>query len=248
MSVTLVFHRDLSYLLKNHNESNKQSTVRTLDRIASVKDLIESQGVPHTEVGSIISNGTDKSFDYIPVNGEVIHVYPLTPPVDVEKPTFLRQNPVNEISFIVDVNVGRLAKLLRLLGFDTLYNPDWSDKELAGIAIRHNKILLTKDRELLMRKTVTWGKLIRSISPWEQLFEVILFYGLKDQIKLFSRCTSCNSLLVPVTKEKIVDQIEPLTRIMYNEFTQCPKCGKVFWRGSHHQHILEKLQNIMTIK
>ncbi|MCD6183128.1 MAG: hypothetical protein J7K01_02360 [Thermovirga sp.] len=72
--------------------------------------------------------------------------------------------------------------------------------------------------------------------------------GLKDQIKLFSLCTSCNSLLVPVTKEKIVDQIEPLTRIMYNEFTQCPKCGKVFWRGSHHQHILEKLQNIMTIK
>lgn len=88
MSVTLVFHRDLSYLLKNHNESNKQSTVRALDRIASVKDLIESQGVPHTEVGSIISNGTDKSFDYIPVDGEVIHVYPLTPPVNVENLLF----------------------------------------------------------------------------------------------------------------------------------------------------------------
>lgn len=244
MSITLVFHGDLLYFLRNAPESTERRVAKVFERIASVKDLIESQGVPHTEVGRIELGGEGKIFGYIPNHGETIHVYPLTPPVNATKPSLLRPNPVAEVSFVADVNVGRLAKLLRLLGFDTLYDPSWQDKELANLASKYNKILLTKDRELLMRKSINWGKLIRSISPWDQLAEVILFYGLSDQIKLFTKCTNCNQVLEPVSKEEVLDRLEPLTRLMYNQFTQCPACGKVFWRGSHHKHIEEKLRRI----
>jgi len=244
MSLTLVFHEDLLYFLRKPPKNTKQRLARVFERTASVKDLIESQGVPHTEVGRIELEGKEKSFGYIPNHGETMHVYPLTPPVDVTKPSLLRPNPATEVSFVVDVNVGRLAKLLRLLGFDTLYDPSWQDKELANLASKYNKILLTKDRELLMRKSINWGKLIRSISPWDQLAEVIFFYGLSEQIKLFTRCTNCNQVLEPVPKEEVLDQLEPLTRLMYNQFTRCPGCGKVFWRGSHHKRIEEKLRSI----
>ncbi|MDN5336552.1 MAG: uncharacterized protein PWR02_1578 [Synergistales bacterium] len=240
MSVRLEFHGDLVALLKRNE--NKPETARLLFRTACAKDLIESQGVPHTEVGYITTGeGCECSFMYIPRFGETLHVWAHTPPVDVTRATLLFPNPLEDVSFIVDVNVGRLAKLLRLAGFDTLYHPDWDDDRIAEIAEGEGRIVLTRDRELLKRNAVTWGRLVRISDPWDQFGEIVSFFGLEERIELFSRCPTCNGILEAVEKEEIIDRLEPLTRLMYNTFTRCPRCGQIYWRGSHHSHIREKL-------
>lgn len=239
MPVRLVFHGELIELL---NKNGTPGSVRELIRTAPVKDLVESQGVPHTEVGSILTaSGAKRGFWYTPEFGESLHIHPHEPPVDVSKSTVLVPRPFGKILFIVDVNVGRLAKLLRIGGFDTLYNPHWEDREIAEKARDQERVLLTRDRELLKRNAVIRGRLVRSPAPWDQFGEVISFYGLEGTIELFSRCPRCNKLLEPVEKEDIIDRLEPLTRIMYDSFTMCPCCGQIYWRGSHHSRIREKM-------
>ncbi|MFP4482143.1 MAG: Mut7-C RNAse domain-containing protein [Thermovirgaceae bacterium] len=239
MPVWLVFHGDLVDLL---NKNTDPGSVRELFRTAPVKDLVESQGIPHTEAGSIVTaEGGEKAFDYTPGSGETLHVYPHKPPVDVTKGSLLFPHPFGEIRFIVDVNVGRLAKLLRIAGFDTLYNQKWEDSEIAEKAREEERILLTRDRELLKRNAVIRGRLIRSPDPWDQFGEVVTFFGLREKIDLFSRCPKCNGPLKTVDKEEIIDQLEPLTRLMYDTFTRCPGCGQIYWCGSHHSRIREKM-------
>lgn len=239
MPVWLEFHGTLAGLL---NRNDNPGGTRKLRRTAPVKDLVESQGVPHTEVGSIVTvSGEKKGFNYTPAFGETLHIHPHEPPVDVTKETTLFPHPFNEARFIVDVNVGRLAKLLRIGGFDTLYDPKWGDSTLADKACAEERILLTRDRELLKRNAVIWGHLVRSSDPWDQFGEVVVFFGLQAKIDLFTRCPKCNDLLEPVEKEHILDRIEPLTRLMYDTFTRCPRCGQIYWRGSHHSRIREKM-------
>ena len=240
MTVRLEFCGDLVVLLNRNGNNSK--TPRLLYRTACTKDLVESQGVPHTEVGRITTGeGRECSFMYIPRFGETLHVWPHVPPVDVTKATLLFPDPLEVISFIVDVNVGRLAKLLRLAGFDTLYNPDWDDDRIAETAEAEGRIVLTRDRELLKRNAVRWGRLVRASDPWDQLGEVVSFFGLEERIELFSRCPKCNGILELVDKEEINDRLEPLTRLMYDTFTRCPGCGQIYWRGSHHSRVREKL-------
>jgi uncharacterized protein with PIN domain len=239
MSVRLVFHGELVELL---NKNGTPGSIRELLRTAPVKDLVESQGIPHTEVGSIVtSSGEERDFRYTPDFGETLHIHPHEPPVDVTKGTVLFPRPFEKIRFIVDVNVGRLAKLLRIGGFDTLYNPKWGDGEIAEKAHTEERVLLTRDRELLKRNAVLRGRLIRSFDPWGQFGEVITFFGLGEKIDLFSRCPRCNKLLEPVKKEDVIDRLEPLTRLMYDSFTICPRCGQIYWQGSHHSRIREKM-------
>ncbi|HOP52276.1 MAG: Mut7-C RNAse domain-containing protein [Thermovirgaceae bacterium] len=239
MSVRLQIHGDLKDLL--NGIADPGVNCRDLDRSAPVKDLIESQGVPHTEVGLIVSRGAERSFLYTPAGGEIVDVFPHTPPVDVSLPSVLFPVPFGEASFVVDVNVARLAGLLRLTGFDCLYDPRLDDAMIAEVAGGERRILLTRDRELLKRNRVLRGRLIRSDRPWEQLAEVIRFFGLRDRIDLFCRCPRCNVPLVNIDKGDVLDQLEPLTRMMYDRFTRCPGCGQVYWSGSHHSRIREKL-------
>ncbi len=239
MPVRLVFHGELVDLL---NKNGTPGSVRKLLRTAPIKDLVESQGIPHTEVGSIVTaSGKKTGFGYKPAFGEALHIHPHEPPVDVTKETPLFPQPFKEARFLVDVNVGRLAKLLRIGGFDTLYNPKWEDSMLADKACAEKRILLTRDRELLKRNAVIWGHLVRSSAPWDQFGEVVVFFGLQAKIDLFTRCPKCNDLLEPVEKEQVLDRLEPLTRLMYDTFTRCPRCGQVYWQGSHHSRIREKI-------
>lgn len=239
MSVRLQFHGELKDLL--NGTADLGENCRDLDRLAPVKDLIESQGVPHTEVGLIVSGGTERSFVYTPARGEIVDVFPHTLPVDLSLPSVLFPEPFEEATFVVDVNVARLSGLLRLTGFDCLYDPRLDDATIAEFAGRDRRILLTRDRELLKRNRVLRGRLIRSNRPWEQLAEVIRFFGLRDRIDLFSRCPRCNVPLVNIDKGDVLDQLKPLTRMMYDRFTRCPGCGQVYWSGSHHSRIREKL-------
>jgi hypothetical protein len=239
MAIRLVFHGGLTGLLNDRDGCSE--TTRELFRSAPVKDLIESQGIPHTEVGRIESHGAERSFAHLPTWGETLDILPPRPPVDVTLSTVLFPEPFDEVSFVADANVARLGGLLRLTGFDCLLDPRWDDAEIAEVAGDNKRILLTRDKELLKRNRVLRGRLIRSGLPWDQLAEVIHFFGLRDRIDLFSRCPKCNVTLERTDKSAVIDQLEPLTRMMYDHFTLCPGCGQVYWSGSHHDRIREKL-------
>jgi hypothetical protein len=209
-----------------------------LTRQASVKDIIEALGVPHSEVGRLIVAGREISFAAPGADDDTLDVYPLSPPVDVSVPTLLRPEPLPGVTFAVDMNVGKLATLLRMAGFDTFYRNDIADPELVAVAVREKRILLSKDMDLLKRKEVVFGYLVREIHPEQQLAEIVDLFGIKEQFKPLSRCLRCNGLLQPVGKERIIEQLEPLTKKYYDSFRRCLGCGKIYWAGSHRDKML----------
>lgn len=204
----------------------------------TVKHLIESQGIPHTEVDLILADREVVGFEHIPQEGELVSVYPVFESFDISAINHLRPQPLRETKFVLDGHLDRLAAYLRMLGFDSLYKNDFSDEELAEISANDNRILLTRDRGLLKRQKVTHGFLIKTLEPREQLFSVVHRFHLDLHRKAFSRCIACNGILASVKKESILDQLEPKTRKYFNEFRRCDNCGKIYWRGSH----LEKMK------
>ncbi len=242
--VTLHFHGWLTTLLKRVRRSNGPLTP-PLDRRTSIKDLIESFGVPHTEVGLIQVNQQSVTFDHIIVEKSFVEIFPLRPPVNVLVPSLLRPIPLPAIRFLVDANVGKLAGKLRMAGFDTLFSPQWHDAELADISEERQCILLSRDIMLLKRKRITFGHFVRETIPTRQLAEVVHFYGLSDKILAFSRCMRCNGILVPVSKDEILDQIEPLTRKYYHIFHRCSSCTHIYWSGSHREPMEKDIKELV---
>ena len=230
--VTLQFYGWFTKLIKRVNRNNGPLTP-PLTRRTSIKDLIESFGVPHTEVGTIQVNRRLVTFDHIITKKSFVEIFPLCPPVDVSTPSLLRPSPLPAIRFLVDANVGKLARKLRMTGFDTLFNIQWNDTDLANMSEEKQCILLTRDIMLLKRKKITFGHFVRETLPTRQLAELIHFYDLSDKISAFSRCMRCNGLLIPVAKQEILSHVEPLTRKYYNTFHRCSSCSHVYWSGSH---------------
>ncbi len=216
----------------------------SLNRKASVKDIIEALGPPHTEVGKIVIDSQEVGFDHVVQAGENIWVWPIVPPVDVTQKSTLREHTLDKIRFVVDVNVGKVAKLLRMLGFDTAYDWRWTDQYIADLAEKEDRIVLSKDKGLLKRNQVVWGRLIRAEKPWPQLVEVLNFFGLKRPFALFSRCLVCNTTLKPVDKEKIIHRLEPKTKKYFHRFYICPECDRIYWQGSHQEKMLAWLQRL----
>lgn len=239
--VTLHFHGWLTTLIKRVRRSNG---LTLLNRRTSIKDLIESFGVPHTEVGSIQVNRQAVTFDHIIAKKSSVEIFPLCPPVNVLAPSLLRPSPLPAIRFLVDANVRKLAGKLRMTGFDTLSNPQWHDAELADISEKRQCILLSRDILLLKRKKITFGHFVRETLPTKQLAELIHFYDLSDKILAFSRCMRCNGTLVPVPKQEILDQIEPLTRKYYHTFHRCSSCTHVYWSGSHREPMEKDIKEL----
>lgn len=211
----------------------------------SVKDLIEGLGVPHPEVDLILANGHSVGFGSLVQDGDRISVYPLFRTLDVSELTQVRPEPLSEQRFVVDGHLGRLAGYLRMLGLDTLYHNDYADEALARISCDQGRILLTRDRQLLMRSIVRHGYWVRATQPREQVIEVAQRYALGTAMRPFTRCLRCNALLEPVDKAAIAHLLEPTTRRCHDVFTRCPVCARVYWQGSHHarmQAIIDELR------
>jgi uncharacterized protein with PIN domain len=241
-------HGDLARLLPRHLRGQERIEA-PLSRRASIKDLIESYDVPHTEVGRLTVAGRELSFAHIVGEEETIEVYPQVAPVDPLRPTLLRPQPLSHIAFTVDQNVGKLAMLLRLAGFDTLYHHGISDPELAELNSASGRILLTKDKDLLKRKKVEFGRLVREILPERQLAEVVTLFGLKGEARPFSRCLRCNDgILEPVEKELILHLLEPLTIKYYDHFNRCNRCGRIFWAGTHREKMAKLLDRLGLLR
>ena len=243
-SITLFFRGDLCDLLTRRPEAGE--VCYPLTRRASLKDIIEAQGIPHPEIKALLVNGAEVDFSYLPVANDRIEVLPLTPVVDVLTATRLRPEPLPAIAFAVDVNIAKLAPLLRMVGMDCWYENNVSDLSLARLAREQRRILLTRDTQLLKRNQVIHGHLVRSQNPEEQLREVINLYGLRPRLNPFSRCMNCNGELTETSKENIYHHLETLTKKYYHSFHQCRGCGKIYWAGSHRQRMEKKISAILA--
>ncbi len=193
--------------------------------------------MPHTEVGLILADGCRAGFELIPVPGQRISVFQVRAPLDPTRPDRLRPEPFPELRFLVDLNVGRLAGLLRGLGYDVLYDPDMDDQAMALTAQKDKRVVLSRDRGLLKRRLIQYGRLVRADRPADQFKEVASLFGLESS-RMFTRCLGCNSRLVRVDKEKILHRLEPGTRRYFDRFTMCLECDQIYWAGTH----LEKFQ------
>jgi uncharacterized protein len=199
----------------------------------SLKHLAESLGVPHPEIGQVQVQGQERPLSVIAQDGDEVEVHPVQNGCPIEP------------RFLLDNHLGRLAAYLRMLGFDCLYHNDYEDQELAEILQRDERILLSRDRRLLMRNVVTHGYCPRSLNSLEQLTEVIRRFDLLKRIAPFHRCLRCNHLLEGVAKEAVVDRLEPLTKLYFDEFQICPNCKQIYWKGSHYEKMEGLIQRMI---
>jgi len=212
----------------------------------SVRDLIESLGVPHTEVDLILANGESVEFDYTVGDGDRISVYPVFESLDIEPLARVRPEPLRHPRFVADVHLGRLAAYLRMLGFDTFYRNDAPDEDLARVSTGQQRILLTRDRGLLKRSAVTRGYCLRQTLPREQLAEVLQRFELARLAAPFTRCLACNGSLERVEKKAVADRLPPGVLTRYAEFLACPACGRVYWKGTHYQRMRLLVERLLS--
>lgn len=207
----------------------------------SVKDTVEAIGVPHTEIDLILVDGESVGFDFNLSGGEHISVYPVFEALDISPVIHLRAEPLRETKFIVDVNLGRLAQKLRLLGFDTLYRNDFLDDEIVDLSLKEKRIILTRDRGIFKFSNVTHGYWVRNHNTRKQLTEVINRLQLENSFHPFTRCSHCNQQLQPIDKEELIErypQHVPRDTLKYfDKFWVCSGCDKIYWQGSHYQRI-----------
>jgi len=228
-AIKIIIHGDLNHFSEKKWKDHLIDYV--FDEKISLKHILEAEGIPHPEVGFVRIGNREIQLDYHVQDGDVIDVYPYNAKYNSLKP--------EEMRFILDNHLGKLCDYLRLLGFDSLYDPDWVDETLAELGDQQNRILLTRDRGLLKRKRVHRGYCVREDDPHEQVDEIIQHFGLENAVKPLRRCSRCNGLLEKVDKQEILDQLQPLTRKYYDEFMRCPDCGQIYWKGSHYDRMQE---------
>lgn len=235
MEVEMRFYAELNELL-SRDRRGREFTVEVAAG-TTVKDLVESLGVPHTEIDVILVNGESVDFTCRVGDGDRVSVYPVFEAFDMTPVIRLRPAPLRPPRFVLDVHLGRLARRLRLLGFDALWSNDATDEQLVALSAGEGRTLLTRDRGLLKRRAVTHGYLVRETSGQAQVVEVLRRFDLFDAIKAFSRCLECNGHIERVAKSHVNAQLSSRTRRDYQEFWRCSDCGRIYWAGSHFDRL-----------
>jgi uncharacterized protein with PIN domain len=199
----------------------------------SVKDLVESLGVPHPEIGLLVVNGSPADFATAVRDGDRVAAYPPFVSIDPGASVRLDPPPLAEPRFVADVHLGRLAAYLRLAGLDTAYRTDSADRELVELSAREDRTLLTRDVGVLKHRAVSRGYFVRATQPARQLVEILRRFDLVGRAAPFSRCLRCNGPLRAVAKDSGEALLPPRTRAHYRAFSSCSGCGQVYWEGSH---------------
>lgn len=197
-------------------------------RDANAKHMIEALGVPHTEVELILASDTPVDFAYRLQEGDRLSVYPHFSSLGPQA-----FHAAGNIRFIADAHLGRLARDLRMLGFDVLYSNRFADAEVERLAVNEGRIVLSRDRDLLMRKSIVRGCYLHATKVAQQLDEIFRRYGLTEQVRPLSRCLLCNTHLAAVSREEVQDRIPPRSAACDDAFFLCEGCGRVYWNGSH---------------
>jgi uncharacterized protein with PIN domain len=237
------FYGDLNDVLSA--ERRHRAFVHRVESHGSIKDVIESVGVPHPEIDLIIVNGQSVDFTYRPRPGDRIAVYPVFRELDTAAVSLVRPPPLDVLRFVLDAHLGRLTAYLRLVGLDCLYSREWDDERLAAVSHAEKRVLLSRDVALLKRSMVEYGCFVRNTDPRHQLAEVAGRFPLRGHARPCSRCVRCNTPLEPVAKQAVADRLPPRTREHFQEFHQCPACGKVYWKGGHYTRIRAMIQELV---
>jgi uncharacterized protein with PIN domain len=222
------------------------SFTHAFDGRVSIKDVIESFGVPHPEIDLVIAGGTPVSFSYHLQLGDRVAVYPLFCALDVGAISLVRPPALRDLRFVLDTHLGRLAAYLRLAGLDCVYSNHCDDEELAEISSRETRVLLTRDAALLKRTIVEYGYWVRETNPRRQLAEIFSRFDLASRARPFRRCLRCNALIEAVPKAGVVDRLPPRTREHCHEFYRCPGCGRIYWKGSHYEWMRRLIEGRCT--
>ncbi len=232
--------------LNDHLPPNQQykTLQKTFFTPSTIKDMIESFGVPHTEVDLIVVNGNSVGFAYLVRPGDRIAVYPMFESFDISSEQHLRPEPLRDPRFILDIHLGRLAAYLRMLGIDAELGRELTDSHLAQTSASEHRILLTRDRGLLKHGVVTHGYWVRETNSRRQIEEVIHRFHLGRTIRPFTRCMVCNGILEPITKAQAQGRIPPRSLEQHYEFHRCTQCGRVFWKGSHYARMRHWIEDL----
>jgi uncharacterized protein len=239
-TVRLNFHGDLDFFLGS--KAGTGVIERRLREKTSIKDVIESCGVPHPEIDAILVNGQAVRFNLTVSDDVDVDVFPVG--IDPTFSTEKRLQITGITQFVSDGHLGRLTRNLRLLGFDVAYDQKADDRQLLDVMTHDKRALLTRDRRLLMHSVVQHGYCPRSQNADEQTIEVIRRFNLMNLVAPFTRCLRCNAPLEDATKADIIEELEPLTRIYYEEFRRCPGCKQIYWSGSHFSKLQRRLEAI----
>jgi uncharacterized protein with PIN domain/sulfur carrier protein ThiS len=212
---------------------------------ATVKQAVEALGVPHTEIEVILVNGESVGFSHRLEERDRVSVYPIFETLDIRPILRLRAEPLRDTRFVADAHLGRLARYLRMFGFDTLYDNALPDRELVMVSCTERRVLLTRDRELLMHRALTHGVFVRGDRPREQLGYVLSRLDLRDSCIPFARCMSCNGPLEPIDRDLVLGRVPLRVTDSHRQFRWCPECGRIYWRGTHYERMMLMVSQIL---
>ncbi|MEV7733844.1 Mut7-C RNAse domain-containing protein [Streptomyces sp. NPDC088921] len=211
-------------------------TALTTDGVSSLGHVVESTGVPLTEVGALRVNGREVPRSYVPAAGDSVEIRPVSRPQRI---------PGAPLRFLLDVHLGTLARRLRLLGVDTAYeSTDIGDPALATRSATEKRVMLSRDRGLLHRRELWAGAFVYSTRPEDQLRDILDRF--RPELRPWTRCTACNGLLREATKEQVADRLEGGTERSYDVFAQCQECGRAYWKGAHHEQLEAIVANALA--
>ncbi len=209
----------------------------TCARAATLKNAIESLGIPHTEVGSVTVNGAPATLGRAVREGDAIEIHPWV--------TGTAASPEGERRFLADAHLGGLARFLRLLGFDTSHENALADADIRSLALDERRIVLTRDRELLKRSDVPYGCLVRTLRAEEQLREVAVRYALAPTARPFTLCLRCNFPLDVIDRSAIEHRLPEKVRALHRNFRHCRSCDRIYWPGTHYEHMRTVLKDLL---
>jgi uncharacterized protein with PIN domain len=215
-------------------------------RAATAKHMIEALGVPHTEVELVLVNGESVGFEYTLRDGDRLAAYPKFEAFDITPLLRVRERALRETRFVADAHLGGLAHLLRMVGFDTLYDNNFRDDEIERIAAAQGRIVLTRDRELLKRRGITHGCYVRALHSEAQLHEIFDRLDLAGSARPFTRCLSCNTALHAIPKDEVAPRLPPGVRERHQRFAVCDGCQRVFWEGTHWRRMRARVDALLA--
>lgn len=213
----------------------------------SVKDLIESLGVPHTEIDLILVNSESVNFNYKVKDKDYISVYPEFESLDISGLQKLRPKPLRKPKFICDVHLGKLARNMRMFGFNVFYKNNLKDDEIVNISISQKRTILTRDLGILKRNNVTRGYFVREHDPKKQLIEVIKRFDLIELMNPLKLCLECGYNLKRISKQKILDLLPEKVKQTQNKFYICTNCNQLYWKGTHFDKMDEFVKSIRNL-
>ncbi|WP_209319896.1 Mut7-C ubiquitin/RNAse domain-containing protein [Ancylomarina longa] len=229
------FYAELNdFLPQNRRQKSFLESFKTPITIA---ETMVSLGIPFSEIDLILVNGESVAMNHRLKENDRVSVYPIFESMDISSKTKVRVKALRVTKFILDCHLGKLAKYLRMLGFDTLYRNDFGDDEIIDIASEEERIILTRDKLLLSSPKISHAYFVRAIDRHEQLIEVVKKFDLYSQFRSFTRCMTCNASLYEISKEEIINKIDRETARVFNQFFYCKHCDKVFWKGSHFKRM-----------